>query len=805
MERTPFAGLTALDENDPITIDGSSFLIRNPRITDTLLQIGAVTHHHDGHRPVPNPHVPLTGFVSSGGSMSASANFALTYTLMDSQGGETAGAPPLLLSTGGQIPAPSVAPSAGVVTSAGILPAGDYYYAQTYTDGAGGETTLGPQTLITVPPGFASASILLVDLADELSPNGQAVEWRLWRSYEGADWHLVVQSGADSFADAGFDPPDNPARPPGQNTTGGTFSLVVTIPTAIQDTAIASATAINLYLAADAGFADPCFYQQLPVASAGTTIVIRNETISQGSPPAVSLSKQGANQINPDTDILDWHWKRPVATSALLPSGSQGDVRLTVDTGHLWGVLGASGAVGGGGLPGWTDLFAIGAELAHFVALASGGASATVGTELEFKGAGIAQASVQDLGGGSAVVTYSVTQQGVGVGGSGAVPLIDPTSYVEFVGSGLTGVATTSLGGGSARVLISAGIPGGSGLTLAGSAGINHTGVETYAEFAGSGGIAVALQDLGGGSARVVVGAGLPYLTQFTASAELGGSARVASMLEFDADGIGQVSVQDLGGGSGLVTFTVTPAFTASALGGASANAVNELEFAGAGIAAASVLDLGGGSGLVTITATAPGIGVGGPGAVPLIDPMTYVEFTGSGLTGVSTTALGGGSARVLISAGQAGGSGVTLAGSAGTSRTGVETYIEFAASSGVDAAVQDLGGGSARVLIGLPNTLTATTQASGHAFGAADLGTVVESTSSGSVGYLINPSAQTPLPLGGVIEVFQYGAGQVQIVPSGGVLLRSDGNKSKTAAQYATIGLRQRATDEWVLTGDLA
>jgi hypothetical protein len=58
---------------------------------------------------------------------------------------------------------------------------------------------------------------------------------------------------------------------------------------------------------------------------------------------------------------------------------------------------------------------------------------------------------------------------------------------------------------------------------------------------------------------------------------------------------------------------------------------------------------------------------------------------------------------------------------------------------------------------------------------------------------------------VGTIIEIFQYGLGQITIAGGGGVTLRSDGSKVKTAAQYATIGLRQRATDEWVLSGDLA
>ncbi len=121
---------------------------------------------------------------------------------------------------------------------------------------------------------------------------------------------------------------------------------------------------------------------------------------------------------------------------------------------------------------------------------------------------------------------------------------------------------------------------------------------------------------------------------------------------------------------------------------------------------------------------------------------------------------------------------------------------------------MQAKGGGSAQVLIGAAAVAPKDTQASGYTFVQGDVGTVVESASagqgSGSIGYVLAPFSQSGIGLDSVIEVFQYGTGQVQICPGAGVTLRSDGAKTKTNGQFATIGLRQRATDEWVLSGDL-
>lgn len=100
---------------------------------------------------------------------------------------------------------------------------------------------------------------------------------------------------------------------------------------------------------------------------------------------------------------------------------------------------------------------------------------------------------------------------------------------------------------------------------------------------------------------------------------------------------------------------------------------------------------------------------------------------------------------------------------------------------------------------------ISASQQSGAYTFVPGDAGTCVECTAAGATNFTIDTNANQAIPVNSVIEVFQDGAGQVTIVAAGGVTLRSDGSKVKTAAQYATIRLRQRATNEWVLAGDLA
>lgn len=116
---------------------------------------------------------------------------------------------------------------------------------------------------------------------------------------------------------------------------------------------------------------------------------------------------------------------------------------------------------------------------------------------------------------------------------------------------------------------------------------------------------------------------------------------------------------------------------------------------------------------------------------------------------------------------------------------------------------VYDFASGSFIPVYGPP---VVSTQFAGTAytFVLLDAQTVKESTGAAAAAATIPPVASVPWPVGTVIEVFQYGAGQVTIVAGAGVTLRSDGARVKTGGQYATVGLRHRATNEWVLSGDL-
>lgn len=100
---------------------------------------------------------------------------------------------------------------------------------------------------------------------------------------------------------------------------------------------------------------------------------------------------------------------------------------------------------------------------------------------------------------------------------------------------------------------------------------------------------------------------------------------------------------------------------------------------------------------------------------------------------------------------------------------------------------------------------IAATTQAVSYTLALTDAGTTVEITSASAVSITVPPNSSVAFDVGTVIELCQYGAGQVTIAPGSGVTLRTATGTLTTRAQYSTVSIRQRATDEWVVSGDLS
>lgn len=103
----------------------------------------------------------------------------------------------------------------------------------------------------------------------------------------------------------------------------------------------------------------------------------------------------------------------------------------------------------------------------------------------------------------------------------------------------------------------------------------------------------------------------------------------------------------------------------------------------------------------------------------------------------------------------------------------------------------------------GLGDAITPVTQATAYTPTVADCDGVIEMTSATAVTVTIPTVATAGWVKGNTLTFTQAAAGQVTFAGASGVTLRSP-RALTTRAQWATVTLRMRATNEWVLAGDL-
>lgn len=84
------------------------------------------------------------------------------------------------------------------------------------------------------------------------------------------------------------------------------------------------------------------------------------------------------------------------------------------------------------------------------------------------------------------------------------------------------------------------------------------------------------------------------------------------------------------------------------------------------------------------------------------------------------------------------------------------------------------------------------------------DAGKMVTLTNASAITLTIPTNASVAFPVNTRIDLLQYGAGQVT-VGGAGVTIYSSGSKLKLTGQYSGASLWKKATDTWVLVGDIA
>jgi len=93
-------------------------------------------------------------------------------------------------------------------------------------------------------------------------------------------------------------------------------------------------------------------------------------------------------------------------------------------------------------------------------------------------------------------------------------------------------------------------------------------------------------------------------------------------------------------------------------------------------------------------------------------------------------------------------------------------------------------------------------TTASSFTFTFAHRGTIIETTSASAVNATIPPNSSVSFDVGTVLGLCQVGTGQAAFVAGAGVTFRVPGSLL-ARAQWSEIYARQRAVNEWVISGD--
>jgi hypothetical protein len=97
-------------------------------------------------------------------------------------------------------------------------------------------------------------------------------------------------------------------------------------------------------------------------------------------------------------------------------------------------------------------------------------------------------------------------------------------------------------------------------------------------------------------------------------------------------------------------------------------------------------------------------------------------------------------------------------------------------------------------------NSQTGTT----YTLAITDAGDVIERNNAAANTVTIPPNSSVPFPIGTVVFFRQMGAGATTVAAGAGVTIRSRGGALVLGGQYAEASASKRATDEWVLSGDI-
>ena len=139
-------------------------------------------------------------------------------------------------------------------------------------------------------------------------------------------------------------------------------------------------------------------------------------------------------------------------------------------------------------------------------------------------------------------------------------------------------------------------------------------------------------------------------------------------------------------------------------------------------------------------------------------------------------------------------------------------TWVTDAAGdiTGVTAGTGLSGGGTSGSVTlsfdyAVGNQAIESAQTASYTLVLTDAGKMVTMTNASANNLTVPPNSSVAFPLNTRIDLIQYGAGQTTVVAGAGVTIFSSGSKLKLSGQYSGASLWKKASDTWVLVGDIA
>lgn len=154
--------------------------------------------------------------------------------------------------------------------------------------------------------------------------------------------------------------------------------------------------------------------------------------------------------------------------------------------------------------------------------------------------------------------------------------------------------------------------------------------------------------------------------------------------------------------------------------------------------------------------------------------------------------------------------SGQVLAKNSNTDMDFVWTDANPGDITGVTAGTGLTGGGTSGAVTlsfdyGVGNQAIENAQTASYTLALTDSGKMVTMTVGSANNLTVPPNSSVAFPVNTRIDLIQYGSGQTTVVAGAGVTINSSGSKLKLTGQYSGASLWKKATDTWVLIGDLA